>query len=316
MKSSVAVSVVVPCYNEADVLAQTVTRLQAVCRNERVAYEIILVDDGSSDCTWEIIQDLAHAEATIVGLRLSRNFGHQAALTAGLRRSIGEQVFIIDADLQDPPELLGPMRTAMAEGHDVVYGQRLSREGETWFKLTSAHLFYKLLSFLSDIRIPENTGDFRLLSRRATDAFLALPETNRFIRGMVCWIGFSQKAFGYHRQKRAAGSTKYNLSKMAHFSLDAITSFSIRPLRLAALVGAGLLFASALIGLWVLYFWYTGGTIHGWASLMMVILLIGGVQIFLLGVIGEYIGRLFVEAKSRPLYFIRETTDSTAGAPN
>ena len=308
MNSPPEVSVVVPCYNEEQVLARMIARLQAVCRDVCQVHEIILVDDGSADGTWPIIQRAAASDPRVRGLKLSRNFGHQAALTAGLRAARGAEIFIIDADLQDPPELLATMHARLAEGYNVVYGQRLSRKGETWFKLATAHCFYRLLSFLSDVEIPENTGDFRLMDRRAVDALLALPESNRFIRGMVSWIGFRQLAVGYHRQERAAGATKYSLGRMIRFSLDAITSSSVRPLRLAALVGAAMLLVAFLIGVWVLFNWAIGGTIHGWSSIMMIILVIGGFQILLLGVIGEYIGRLFIESKGRPLYFIHEET--------
>lgn len=310
MNSPPEVSVVVPCYNEEQVLRQTIGRLEAVCRTAAKTHEIILVDDGSTDDTWSIIQEAA-ADRNVRGLRLSRNFGHQAALTAGLRAARGAEVFIIDADLQDPPELLPDMRSRLGEGYNVVYGQRLSRAGETWFKLATAGLFYRLLSFLSDVEIPKNTGDFRLMDRRAVDALLALPESNRFIRGMVAWIGFRQSALGYHRQERAAGTTKYSVRRMLRFSLDAITSFSVRPLRLAGVVGIAMLGVGAAIGAWVIVNWSIGATIRGWASVMMLVLFIGGFQVLLLGVIGEYVGRLFIESKARPLYFIKDDTRET-----
>jgi dolichol-phosphate mannosyltransferase len=230
------------------------------------------------------------------------------ALTAGLERARGSDVLVIDADLQDPPELLGVMLAKRAEGFDVVYGQRRSRAGETWFKLVTAKLFYRLIGYLAEVSIPPDTGDFRLMSRRAVDAFLLLPETSRFIRGMVAWIGYAQVAVPYDRQARTAGKTKYSLGRMLRFSVDAVTGFSIKPLRAASLASAGLLGAALLITLWALITWLCHGTVRGWTSLIVTILLVGGVQTLILGIIGEYIGRLFLEVKRRPLYLIRHDT--------
>jgi dolichol-phosphate mannosyltransferase len=230
------------------------------------------------------------------------------ALTAGLERARGSDVLVIDADLQDPPELLGVMLAKRAEGFDVVYGQRRSRAGETWFRLVTAKLFYRLIGYLAEVSIPPDTGDFRLMSRRAVDAFLLLPETSRFIRGMVAWIGYAQVAVPYDRQARTAGKTKYSLGRMLRFSADAVTGFSIKPLRAASLASAGLLGAAFLITLWALITWLGHGTVRGWTSLIVTILLVGGVQTLILGIIGEYIGRLFLEVKRRPLYLIRHDT--------
>jgi dolichol-phosphate mannosyltransferase len=230
------------------------------------------------------------------------------ALTAGLERARGSEVLVIDADLQDPPELLGVMLAKRAEGFDVVYGQRRSRAGETWFKLATSKLFYRLIGYLAEVPIPPDTGDFRLMSRRAVDAFLLLPETSRFIRGMVAWIGYAQVAVPYDRQARTAGKTKYSLGRMLRFSVDAVTGFSIKPLRAASLASAGLLGAALLITLWALITWLGHGTVRGWTSLIVTILLVGGVQTLILGIIGEYIGRLFLEVKRRPLYLIRHDT--------
>ena len=302
------ISIVVPCFNEEEILPQALNRLHAAGQATGRSYEILLVDDGSADRTWEIIAAQAQHDARVRGVRLSRNFGHQMALTAGLERARGSDVLVIDADLQDPPELLGVMLAKRAEGFDVVYGQRRSRAGETWFKLVTAKLFYRLIGYLAEVSIPPDTGDFRLMSRRAVDAFLLLPETSRFIRGMVAWIGYAQVAVPYDRQARTAGKTKYSLGRMLRFSVDAVTGFSIKPLRAASLASAGLLGAAFLITLWALITWLGHGTVRGWTSLIVTILLVGGVQTLILGIIGEYIGRLFLEVKRRPLYLIRNDT--------
>lgn len=299
------VSIVVPCFNEQEVLPQTLQRLHSVGRELSIRYEIILVDDGSKDETWENIAKAHENQPDVVkGIRFARNFGHQAALTAGLARARGESTLIIDADLQDPPELLGAMLAKMREGYDVVYGQRRQRAGETWFKITTAALFYRLIGSLSEVEIPRDTGDFRLMSRRAVNAFLELPEASRFIRGMVAWIGFPQCALPYDRDKRAAGATKYTVSKMLRFSVDAITSFSIRPLRIAILASGFLIVAAVSLMLWAFIVRAQGASVRGWASLIVTILFVGAIQTFILGIIGEYVGRIFIESKKRPLYLV------------
>ncbi len=308
MADAPALSVVIPCFNEEAALPQTLARLRAAVEAAGRTYEMLLIDDGSEDATWTIISAQASRDPRIRGVRLSRNFGHQMALTAGLERARGADVLIIDADLQDPPELLGAMLAQRAAGFDIVYGQRRTRAGETWFKLATAKLFYRLIGFLAEVPIPPDTGDFRLMSRRAVDAFLRLPETSRFIRGMVAWLGFPQAAVPYDRAARVAGRTKYSLARMLRFSADAVTGFSIKPLRLATLASAGLLSAALLITLWALVTWLYHGTVRGWTSLIVTVLLVGGVQTFILGIIGEYIGRLFIEAKHRPLYLVRDDT--------
>lgn len=302
------ISIVVPCFNEEEILPQTLSRVHAAAQATGLGYEILLVDDGSADRTWEIIEAEAQRDAHVRGVRLSRNFGHQMALTAGLERARGSEVLVIDADLQDPPELLAAMLAKRAEGFDVIYGRRRSRAGETWFKLVTAKLFYRLIGYLAEVPIPPDAGDFRLMSRRAVNAFLLLPETSRFIRGMVAWIGYAQVAVPYDRQARAAGKTKYSLGRMLRFSADAVTGFSIKPLRAATLASAALLGAAFLIALWALITWLGHGTVRGWTSLIVTILFVGGVQTLILGVIGEYIGRLFLEVKRRPLYLIRNDT--------
>jgi polyisoprenyl-phosphate glycosyltransferase len=305
--ASCYLSVVAPCYNEEGGLAELHRRLDAVCRELCKSYEIVLVNDGSSDATWEKIQELSANNPSVVGINLSRNHGHQLALSAGLSLCRGERILIIDADLQDPPELLPEMLKLMDAGADVVYGQRLSRQGETWFKLATARWFYKLLNYLSDIDIPSNTGDFRLMSRRALDALLAMPEQSRFIRGMVSWLGFKQVPIHYNRLERFAGQTHYPFVKMFKLAVDAITSFSVKPLRLATYLGLGVGTLTALYALYAFGSWLLGGkVVPGWMSLMLVVLFIASVQFVIMGVLGEYIGRIYIESKHRPLFVIRE----------
>ena len=303
-----ALSIVVPCFNEEACLGTLHERLTNAARP--VAgddYEIVLGNDGSRDGSWAMMRTMAARDPHVVAVNLSRNHGHQLALTAGLDLSRGDTVLIIDADLQDPPELLPEMLKAMqSENADVVYGVRRSRSGETAFKRATAHGFYRLLSRATEVEIPVDTGDFRLMSRRALDALLAMPEQARFIRGMVAWIGFRQAPFVYDRQERFAGETKYPLRKMVRFALDALTGFSSAPLKLASHAGLWLSFGSVLLVLYIAYAWLTGSSIQGWTSLMLVVVVLGAIQMFVLALMGEYIGRLYNEAKRRPLYIVQE----------
>lgn len=301
-------SVVVPCYNEEESVRELYKRVSAACKAAPKinTYEIILVNDGSKDSTMQHLRALADEDPHVVAVNLSRNHGHQLALSAGLGEAKGDYIFVLDADLQDPPELLTPMLERARKGADVVYGQRKERKGETWFKLFTAKVFYRTLSFLSDIHIPENVGDFRLMSRRVLDQLLAMPEQQRFIRGMIAWIGFKQEPFLYERDARFAGVTKYPFLKLVQFAIDAITSFSIRPLRIAipfALLGAGL---AGVLGLGAIISYFTGGTITGWASLACLITFFAALQLLCIALIGEYIGRTYIEVKRRPLYIVSE----------
>jgi dolichol-phosphate mannosyltransferase len=254
-----------------------------------------------------MMRALTVSDAHVVAINLSRNHGHQLALTAGLDLCRGETILIIDADLQDPPELLPEMMAALREQNaDVVFGVRKSRKGETAFKRATAHGFYRLLSRATDVDIPLDAGDFRLMSRRALDALLAMPEEARFIRGMVAWIGFRQVPFAYDRDERLAGETKYPLKKMVRFALDALTGFSSAPLKLASLAGLALAIGSVLLILYIAYAWAAGRIIPGWTSLMLVVVVLGSVQMFVLALMGEYIGRLYNESKHRPLYIVQE----------
>ncbi|HYI43820.1 MAG TPA: glycosyltransferase family 2 protein [Sphingomicrobium sp.] len=309
-----ALSIVVPCFNEEECLETLYQRLSASAQisfgND---HEIILVNDGSRDGTWARMEQLAGGDSKVVAINLSRNHGHQLALTAGLDLSRGEHILIIDADLQDPPELLGKMlETMRREGADVVYGVRKSRAGETPFKRATAHGFYRLLARATEVDIPLDAGDFRLMSRRALDVFLAMPEQARFVRGMVAWLGFKQVPVLYDRDVRHAGETKYPFSKMFRFALDALTGFSSAPLKLASHAGLALSIGSLLIILYILYAWLTGESIQGWTSLMLVVVVLGAVQMFVLALMGEYIGRLYNEAKRRPLYIVKEIAGGEA----
>lgn len=300
-------SVVVPCYNEEKVLPELARRLTAVCdRAAGGSYEVILVNDGSRDRTWSIICTMTAASPNMVAVNLSRNIGHQLALTAGLSLSRGERVLVIDADLQDPPELLPQMMAAIDGGADVVYGQRLAREGEGFFKKATAFAFYRLLSIFSEVEIPQDSGDFRLMTRQVVDALNGMPERHRFIRGMVAWLGFRQVPLQYKREPRFAGATKYPFRKMARFAADAITGFSISPLRLSSVLALLCFVLSGIVAAYVLYAWYALSVVRGWTSLLLLFLLFSGVQLLVLGVIGEYVGRAYVEAKGRPLFIVSE----------
>ncbi len=299
---------VAPCFNEEASLDLFHDRVSSVCATvlgETGQWELVLVNDGSRDRTFEVMRRLASADPRVVAVSLARNYGHQIALTAGLQHCRGDRVLVIDADLQDPPELLGEMMRVMdADDADVVYGQRRTRAGETRFKTLTAAIFYRVLRRLVDIDIPLDTGDFRLMNRRTLDVLNRMPEQHRFIRGMVAWIGLRQIPIPYDRDARAAGETGYPLLKMVRFALDAVTSFSILPLRLASLVGA-LVGVLGLFGLaYSLGSWALGAAVAGWTSLVTLVLVIGGVQLMVLGIFGEYLGRLYLEAKRRPLFVV------------
>lgn len=302
-----ALSVVAPCYNEQDGLAELHKRLSAVCCQVSGGdYEIVLVNDGSRDETWPLMRRLAEADFHVSAVNLSRNYGHQLALTAGLQLARGRRILIIDADLQDPPELLPEMMRRMDEGADVVYGQRQGREGETWAKKATATAFYRLLERLVDIEIPRDTGDFRLMSRRALNVLNKMPEQHRFIRGMVSWMGLKQVPVHYRRAARYAGATNYPFRKMLSFALDAITGFSTGPLRLASYFAAMFGLLGFLLLAYVVFGVVFGRAVVGWASVMSAVILLGSVQLFTLGIIGEYLGRLYLQGKNRPHFVISE----------
>lgn len=310
-----ALSIVIPCYNEEACLDLLHARVSAAARNAvGDDHEIVLINDGSKDGSWAAMQRLAASDPRLIAINLSRNHGHQLALTAGLDLCAGEQILVIDADLQDPPELLSEMRKAMAEQQaDVVYAVRRKRDGETWFKKASAALFYRFLDRVTDTPIPLDTGDFRLMSRRALDAFLSLPEQARFIRGMVAWVGFRQVPFLYDRHERHAGATNYPFGKMLRLALDAMTGFSTAPLRWASHLAVILAFASLLLLVYIGWGYFQGGSVQGWTSTMLVVVVLSAIQMFVLGMIGEYLGRLYIEAKRRPLYLIADVAGPAQG---
>lgn len=303
------VSIVIPCYNESEVIVETVKRLIILCSEiKQMRTELIFVDDGSWDNTRELLRVFALSDKRIKIIGFSRNFGHQIAVTAGIAVSKGDAVVLLDADLQDPPALIHEMIQKWHSGFDVVYGTRIERAGESAFKLVTARLFYRLLNKLSDIPIPLDTGDFRLMSRKAADALGSMPEKTRFVRGMVSWVGFKQIGIPYKRSPRFAGKSKYPLRKMLSFAVDGLLSFSTKPLRMS--VAIGLMSAGfALIG--IIYALilriFTNIWVEGWTAIMITSLFLGGVQLLSIGIVGEYIGRIYNEVKGRPLYIIDES---------
>jgi len=303
---SCELSVVVPVFNEEENIPELYRRLLPVLEGCVSSFEVLFVDDGSRDRSWELVRDLAGRDGRVRGLKFSRNFGHQMAFAAGLEHARGEAVVIMDADLQDPPEVIPELVARFREGWDVVYAQRRRREGESAFKLLTAKAFYRLLRRITPVDIPLDTGDFRLMSRRAVEAFRRLGERHRFTRGLVAWLGFRQTGVLYDRAARHAGDTKYPLRKMMRFAIDAITSFSHVPLQLATWLGFAVsAFAFAYI-LVVLVLKVVGISWPGYTSLMAAILFLGGVQLVMIGLLGEYLGRVYDEVKRRPLYLVQE----------
>jgi glycosyltransferase involved in cell wall biosynthesis len=296
----------VPVYNEQDVLPEFHKRLSAVFENLNYELEILYVNDGSNDSTLEVINRLRANDPRIAIVDLSRNFGKEIAMAAGFDNACGDAVVVIDADLQDPPELIPEMIHHWKGGYDVVYAQRTAREGETWLKKASAAVFYRLIQRVSRVQIPPDTGDYRLMSRRAVDALNRLREQHRFMKGLFAWIGFSQKALPYKRDPRFAGVTKWNYWKLWNFALEGITSFTIVPLKVATYLGlfasvVAFLYAAVIVLKTILY----GDPVRGYPSLIVVVLSLGGAQLAALGIIGEYLGRMFNETKQRPLYLLQ-----------
>jgi dolichol-phosphate mannosyltransferase len=303
--SAPLISLVVPVFNEEEVLPDFYDRAKRTLADLAGSrHELIFVDDGSKDRTPQLLNELARRDEQVVIVKLSRNFGHQIAITAGLDTARGDAVVIIDADLQDPPEVIQEFVAKWRDGYDVVYAIRKQREGETWLKLATAKYFYRLLRYFTKTDIPADVGDFRLLSRRAAAALRQLREHDRFVRGLVSWIGFPQTGVYYERDRRFAGTTKYSWRKMMSFATDALTSFSTAPLRLATWLGYATACAAVLYLASVVVQWWIGITVHGWATIMVGLLFIGSVQLICLGIIGEYVGRVFVASKGRPLYLV------------
>ena len=297
-------SVVAPMYDEEETVDVFYRRVRTALGD--VPFEIVLVDDASTDRTGELLDRLADADPRVRVLHLARNFGHQAALTAGLEYAHGDVVVMIDGDLQDPPEVIPDLLDRWRAGSDVVFGVRDSRAGETWFKLVTARWFYRLFKRVTRLDLHGNSGDFRLMDRRALDALLKMPERNRFLRGMTVWIGFSQIAVPFVRQERHAGVTKYPLRKMLRFSFDAITSFSSTPLQWATFLGFVFSMAAFLAIPLTVVARYANIFERGVPTTIIIVLLLGGIQLITLGIIGEYIGRIYDEVKHRPLYVVGE----------
>lgn len=301
-------SVIIPMLNEEAIASKTYHRLSQVLQD--VSHELIFIDDGSTDKTCEILKECIdqtqgpHQSNRIVSF--SRNFGHQAAFSAGLEEAQGQCTVIIDGDLQDPPELILEMLEQWKQGYQVVYAQRRKREGETFFKLLSAKIFYRLLNSLTSIQIPTDTGDFRLMDQKVVQHLVQLPERSRFLRGLVCWVGFKHTGVLYDRAEREFGETKYPLKKMFGLARDGITSFSTVPLTLATYLGVAVSIIGGLLGIWAIIekIWFPETTIQGWSSLLIVIVFMGGIQLMTIGIVGEYIGRIYEEVKGRPLYII------------
>lgn len=305
------ISVVVPAYNEEAVLAAFHARMSALFeRLPEYRCEIIFVNDGSTDQTQAIIDELCTRDARVASVNLSRNFGKEIAMTAGFDYAAGDAVVVIDADLQDPPELILEFVSEWQNGFDIVYAMRTHRDGETWLKKATASLFYKVMDRLSGkVKIPRDTGDFRLMSRRSVDALLQLREQHRFMKGLFAWVGFPSKAIRYRRDPRAAGETKFNYWKLWNFALEGITSFTIAPLKFATYLGLLTSSLAFVYGLWIIgKTLILGQDVPGYPSLMVTMLFLGGIQLFFIGVLGEYLGRIFGETKQRPLYFVQRYT--------
>lgn len=300
-------SVVVPVYNEQENISILYRRLSEVLKSLTKSYEIIFVNDGSLDKSIEIIKELSSRNCEVKFLDFSRNFGHQIAITAGMDFSQGRAIIIIDCDLQDPPELIPKMIEEWEKGYEVVYAVRRKRKGETFFKKFTAFLFYRIFSKLTNINMPLNAGDFRLIDRKILDTLRTIRERHRFMRGLISWVGYRQSGVFYDREKRVAGKTKYPFLKMLRFSIDGITSFSVLPLKIATILGFVISGFAFLVGLYFIWLKISmDEIIQGWMTLANSILFLGGVQLIILGILGEYIGRIYDEVKQRPLYIVRE----------
>lgn len=302
------ISLVIPMYYEEEVAYKCYERVSNVLKNinYKYDYEIIFINDGSKDKTLEILEKIAEEDKKVKIISFSRNFGHQAAVTAGLKEVNGDAIIIIDADLQDPPELIPEMMELWEQGNEVIYGKRKKRKGESTFKLFSAKIFYQTLNALSDVEIPKDTGDFRLVDRKVVDVINSLPEHNKFLRGLFSWVGFKQKAYEYERQERVAGKTKYPLKKMLKLASDGIISFSTKPLKIVGALGIISIVISMIILIYALisYALKLNHLSAGWTSIMVTVTFFAGVQLLSLWIMSEYIGRIYDEAKERPQYII------------
>lgn len=301
------ISIVVPMYNEQEVAKEFYNRTTSVLTKLiEYDYEIIVVNDGSRDKTLEILLSLVREDEHVKVINFSRNFGHQAAITAGIENATGDAIITIDADLQDPPEIIVDMIREYEKGYDIVYAKRKSRKKDTFFKRETAKLYYKILNKLSDIKIPENVGDFRLISKRVQEVFIKLPEKDRYVRGMFAWMGFNQTMVEFDRASRYAGKTKYPLSKMIKLALSGIVGFSTKPLRIIFKLGLATTFISFILMIYAIVMKILGSVENGWSSIMVAITFIGGIQLLSLGIVAEYIAKIYGEVKERPVYIIMD----------
>ena len=301
------ISIVVPTYNEEEVLTEFHETIDKVLSALPFDLEIVYINDGSTDATLDIINDLRSNDKRITLIDLSRNFGKEIALSAGLHKAAGDAVVVIDADLQDPPELIPELINEWQNGYDVVYAKRTRRDGESFLKKTTSHYFHRILQRVGDFSIPEDTGDFRILSRRAVNALNTFKEHHRFMKGLFAWIGFKQKAVFYKRESRRAGKSKWNYWRLWNFALDGITSFTIAPLKISTYIGTVTALSAFGYGIYmVIETLLHGNEVPGYPSLIVIVLILGGIQLVAIGILGEYLGRIFNETKQRPLYFINE----------
>ena len=302
------VTLIIPMYYEEEVAQECYNRVIKVLKSiQNYTYEIIFINDGSKDKTLPILEEIASKDKDVKVISFSRNFGHQAAVTAGLKEVTGDAIVIIDADLQDPPELIPEMLKHWEEGYEVIYGKRKARKGESAFKLLTAKMFYKTLNGLSDVEIPKDTGDFRLVDRKVVDVINQMPEHNKFLRGLFSWVGFKQEAFEYERQERFAGKTKYPLKKMLKLASDGIIGFSTKPLKLVGGLGIITILISIGILIYSLISYFIGNNVQsGWTSIIVTVTLLSGVQLLSLWIISEYIGRIYDDVKKRPQYIINK----------
>jgi dolichol-phosphate mannosyltransferase len=309
-------SVVLPCFNEGLVIEETHRRLAVVCRALGRPYEIIVVNDGSTDDSWTRLEQLCARDPSLVAVNLSRNHGHQLALSAGLHFARGQRILIMDADLQDPPELLPEMIAKMDAGAEVVYARRRSRPGDAPLKRLFCAAYYRLLRGLADSQIQLDTGDFRLINRRVADLLVAMPERHRFIRGMVSWVGFRQAPVLYERDPRFAGQTKYPFGKLLRLAIDGLISSSLKPLKFGFFVGGLAIVVSGVLGVYALASWlFVNKTPQGWTSILLAVVFFGGVQLLILGILGEYVGRTFEQTRGRPLFLVDRVVRGQAPPP-
>jgi polyisoprenyl-phosphate glycosyltransferase len=308
------ISIVVPMYFEEKVVKECHRRITSVATHNNLNYELLFVNDGSTDRTLELLETIANSDSHVKVISFSRNFGHQIAVTAGIDKAKGDAIVIIDADLQDPPELIPEMIRIWKQGFDIVYGKRKKRDGESWFKLTTAKVFYKFLNKMSTVNIPVDTGDFRLIDRKVAQALKQMPEHNRFLRGMASWVGFKQVALEYERKERFAGETKYPLKKMIKFALDGIFSFSVKPLKLVEYLGCTTILIAFILIIYTTLSPFLGfkTLTLGWTLALILIAFIGGIQLFSIGMVGEYVARIYDESKGRPLYIIEKEINLNA----